>query len=251
MFRIFGFALFLIFLSCSSTRNINLDHIQDQKAKGVIEQAMAAAGGLVNWQKKDRLKFRKWTRLYFEDGSIESDKTQTHVYMSEDILISWHDDDGQHVIKADNEDKNYEKYVNGVKIKPQSGTPLKSGLIAGSFVINIPFNLRDPGAKISYEGQTTLRDGNMVHVIRAEYNGQEHNNHTTNDIWWHYFDTESFISQGYKVKHLDHISLIENESLLTENGFTFAKERKSYRVNDKGEVMYLRAEYLYDNFEVK
>lgn len=251
MFRILVFISILAFTSCSTTKNINLEHIQDQKAKQVIEQAMAATGGLVNWEKKDRLKFRKWTRLYFEDGTIESDNTQTHVYMPEDILISWQDDDGKHVIKADNKDKNYEKYVNGVKIKPQSGTPLKNGLIAGAFVINIPFNLKDPGAQISYEGETTLRNGNRVHVVRAEYNGQQYKNHTTNDIWWHFFDVNSFISRGYKVKHLDHISLIENESYQTENGFTFAKQRKSYRVDDLGEVMYLRAEYLYDNFEVR
>jgi len=251
MLRITIFTFILFLISCSTTKNVDLNHIQDQKAKEVIEKAMVAAGGLKNWLNKDKLKFRKWTKLYFEDGNVESDNTKIHVYTPKEILINWDEEDAKHILKADIQDKNYIKYENGVKVKPKSGMPLKNGLIAGEFVINIPFNLKDPGAKISYEGETTLRNGNRVHVVRAEYNGEQYENHTTSDIWWHFFDVKSFISRGYKVKHLDHISLIENESYQTENGFTFPKERKSYRANDQGEVLYLRAEYLYDHFEVK
>jgi hypothetical protein len=48
----------------------------------------------------------------------------------------------------------------------------------------------------------------------------------------------------------DHKSLIENVSYDESTGLIFERERKSYRIDESGKKVFLRAEYLYSDFEV-
>jgi len=115
--------------------------------------------------------------------------------------------------------------------------------------MNFPYNLLDKGSVISYDGQSEFM-GKPVHVIRAEYFPATQRHHTTKDIWWHYIDQETNLGIGYKVQHLDHVSLVKNTSFHTVNGFTLPWKRESVRVDENGDELYLRAEYEYSGYSV-
>jgi hypothetical protein len=54
-----------------------------------------------------------------------------------------------------------------------------------------------------------------------------------------------------KVILKDHTSLVENITFDTSTDFIFNQSRKSYRLNDTGDKIYLRATYFYDNFKTE
>jgi len=239
-------ATFLI-TSCASVKD-PLISVSDEKARKIITKAMEAHGGLDRWQKIDYLAFNKWYALYGASGNEEVNVYQHHHYTPEKIYMSWNEDEDK--IEQSGVGLIYRKYKNGHPYPNASQSSIKNSILASTFVVNLPFNLMDQGARISYEGETTF-NGKAVYVIQAAYFPETEQHHTTKDVWWHYFDQESYISQGYKVQHLDHISLVENHSFVAVQGFMLPAKRSSYRVNEASEKLYLRAAYEYSNYKIK
>ena len=237
-------ALLLGLLSCATNKNSYLD-IQDQKAREIIEKSIEAYGGLDNWNNKNQLSFKKWFILYDAEGKEEINVHQKHSYSTEKIYMSWMD--GNDKIEQTKVGKKYQKSRNGKLDESATQTSIQNSVLAATFVMNFPYNLLDKGSSISYDGHTTF-EGKEVDIIRVEYFPETQKHHTTKDIWWHYIDKKTYIGLGYKVKHKDHISLVKNTSFHTFNGFTLPWKRASYRVDEDGNELFLRATYEYTDY---
>ena len=52
------------------------------------------------------------------------------------------------------------------------------------------------------------------------------------------------------MQHTDHFSYVKNLTFQEVNGFVLPQLRKSYRADSSRNILYLRAEYEYDHFEL-
>ncbi len=226
-------------------------HISDTTARSVLEKAMAAMGGLERWQSKKEIRFRKTYALLLENGEVESQASQQHLYSYDpktDIQISWIKDGQSHLLQAS--DGKVTKSIEG-KVDT-SANPLSLGntILSATFVANLPYNLLDTGAEISYAGLDTLETGQLVHAVRIAYNPETHVNHSTADIWWVYFDQQGYELVAYMVQHADHYSYVRNVSDTLVSGIRLVKDRKSWRVDSLRNPLYLRAQYAYRDYEL-
>lgn len=242
---VFSFFIFLL-CSCASLNN-PYSKIKDDKAKQIIEKSIQAYGGLDNWKDISYLSFDKWYALYDENGGEEVNVNQEHHYTPQKIYITW--TSGGDKVEQSKVGEDYFKLIGGKADPTAKLQSVKNSILASTFVMNFPYNLLEKGSRISYDGQTTFMD-KPVHVIKAEYFPETQQHHTTKDIWWHYIDQDSHLSLGYMVQHLDHVSLVKNTSFHTVKGFTLPWKRESFRVDNNGEELYLRAEYEYSGYSI-
>lgn len=120
-----------------------------------------------------------------------------------------------------------------------------------TYVVSMPFKLLDPGAVIRYLGEDKLADGRPVDVIEVAYNTDQHENHSTSDVWRYYFDRPDRKIVANWVDAGDHYSLVENLTYERVGGILFNKKRQSFRVDSLGNKLYLRADYAYGNYQVE
>lgn len=217
----------------------------EKEAKAFLEKSIAAHGGLEAWNRISSLKFRKWTRLLNEDGSIESELDQWHEFRFQPYFegkITWTKDSIKHVSSWDGSKMSYFMGDNEIKNESFLATK-KKDFDAAFFAVAQPWKLLDEGTKLFYEGQKILEKGNQVEVVRVEYGPEA-------DIWWYYFDPVTFEMIGNEVQLKDHRSLVNNLSFEAVEGFILHGKRESWRVNDKGKKLFLRAEYRYSDYEI-
>ncbi|WP_373397599.1 hypothetical protein V8V91_24095 [Algoriphagus halophilus] len=88
-----------------------------------------------------------------------------------------------------------------------------------------------------------MASGQLAEVVRVDYGPEE-------DVWWYYFDPVSYQMLGNEVQLKDHRSLVENDTMEQAGPFLLYGKRTSYRINEKGEKLYVRAEYQYSDFEI-
>jgi hypothetical protein len=112
-------------------------------------------------------------------------------------------------------------------------------------VLTKPFDLLGQGKNLEYQGITKLADGREVETVRV-IDGDP--NDPSVDIWWYFFDRESFRIIGYRVKTSDHFSMVYNQEWDNSTGILFPKKRESYRVDSLGNHLYLRAKYDFRNY---
>lgn len=256
------FLILPVFFACQSTPADNqrfvptvdpnpMVHIQDANIRNILAKSFQRMGGLERWQNKTGLHFKKYFALYDATGKTEKEANQDHDYLyapQASIQITWMENGKKHQIRNTNEATT--KTVDGAIDKTAKASSLTNTVASSTFVMDIPFKLLDQGVVMQYEGVDTLDDQQVVEVIRASYDPEQFEHHTTPDIWWYYFDQKDFRLCGYKVKHLDHYSYVRNESYEEVDGFLFTKTRKSYRVDSSGKRLYLRADYAYSDFVV-
>ncbi len=251
---IYVLAFFLLISSCATTikERDPLSTIKDAKLKEVLNKSLDAMGGYENWNNLKTLQFHKKTALYESSGDIEKATDQIHRYTFQPqnkVSINWQEADIVHEMVLENEDA--KKLKNGVVDLTAKSSSLKNSIYASTFVIGIPFKLLDEGAQLSYEGTKVIPNGKEVHVVKAVYNPTVYNAHTKADIWWHYFDVQNYQQVGYAVQLHDHTSYVENLSFDRVDGFLFTTSRKSWRMDDNGNKLYLRAAYEYSKYELK
>ena len=199
----------------------------------------------------DYFNFEKDFSLYKADGSVEYQRIQLHEYFPSESTyhVRWNQENKSY--KNSQKANQFSQEINGEKNTSIDASKIKTSIFASVFTIFLPWKILDAGANISYAGTLTLADGNEVYVVKSIYNPAEHKHHTKADIWWHYFDKETYQHVGYKVTLIDHTSLISNLDFQTIDGFIFPKMRKSWRVNQSNEKEYLRAEYDYKIIKIK
>ena len=249
---IYVFAVILLISSCTTTKQAGLmSSIQDAQLKEVLTKALDAMGGYENWNNIKSLQFQKKITLYDASGTIEKTTDQKHVYTFQPenkVNITWTEEGVVNEMIMENGE--VRKLKNGQIDTEASLTSLKNSIYASTFVIGVPFKLLDEGAQLSYEGTKMLASGKKVHVIKAVYNPAAYKKHTKADVWWHYFDEQSYQQLGYTVQLHDHSSYIENLSFDRVDGFLFTATRNSWLVDANGNNLYVKAGYEYGKYEV-
>jgi hypothetical protein len=229
----------LAILSCSQS--------PEQRAEEILEKAIEAHGGQEAWDQLETLKFRKWTKLLREDGSVENETDQLIEFRLKPYFegtISWTSDSVEHISIFDGSKMKYTMGGNSVQ-NPDFLNSKKKDFDAAFYVIAQPWKLlEDEGSSLYYEGQKTLATDKLAEVVRVNYGPED-------DVWWYYFDPISFEMLGNEVQLKDHRSLVENDSMEKTGPFLLYGKRTSYRVGEDGEKLYVRAQYLYSDFEIK
>jgi hypothetical protein len=224
----------------------------EPKVMHILSEAIEVAGGIEPYQNLAKLKFLKTTSLFDSTGTLASLSEEQHRYhfKPEKVLeMIWQDEKGQHqlVLAGDK----ITKYRNGKSDADFDPEQSKQNLLAAEYVVTLPFRLLDQNMHLQYEGIVSLNDQSEVHVIRAQYQSVDQSDLSMHDVWWHYFNTESFIYEGYKVKHTDHYSLVINVKFQQIDEFLLPVERTSYRVDASGKQLFVRADYKYQDYHLR
>jgi len=225
-------------------------HIDDLEARRILAGACQFAGGLDQWKNRKAISFAKQTVLYDSTEQVESTLSQRIKLQNKPqtkVDIKWNANGISHQISY--EGAKATKIENGQNQTPSDPTGLNNAILSARYVMSIPFELLKTGYKLSYLGLDTLSGGQIVHVLKARYETTENDGET--DTWWHYYHQTTFQQLGYKVQHADHFSLVENLAFVKNGGFMWPVRRKSYRVNERGEKLFLRADYTYGAYEVE
>ena len=238
LLRSLAFLALVLHFSCSPS--------PEEQAQALLKKSMEAHGSTYKLSEISSLKFRKWTRLLNEDGSVESELDQWHEFRFKPFFegkITWTKDSISHVSTWDGTQMRYLMGENEVKNEGFLASK-KKDFDAALYTVSQPWKLLDEGAKLLYEGQKTLENGKLVEVIRVDYGPDS-------DAWWYYFDPETSEMVGNEIQLKDHRSLVYNLSFEEVGGLKLHGKRESYRVNEQGEKLFLRAEYLYSEYKIE
>ena len=236
----------LHFIACDQTSS----EASAESLDDVLARAYHSAGGLDQYYALKQVSYTKRSVLYLQIGSVESDVEQRHHYSLQPSLsgdIQWTADSSTHLIRyADGE---ADKLVNDNVLTAEAGSA-KNAFLSAYYVLFIPFKLADPGVILTLEGVDTLESGLVVDVVKAAYEPAEHENHSTSDTWWYYFDHKSGRNVGAMVHHPPTYALIENIEMTDDHGLRFNTYRRSYRCDASRNKEFLRAEFWYSDYEV-
>lgn len=235
-----GLVLAIIILSFSCVPK------EKSEAKLFLSDSIEAHGGQDNWDNLEQVSFRKWTKLLLEDGGVEKETDQQIVFRFNPSLsgsISWTQDSVVHILSMKDDQISYS--IGGNEISNRDFLESKrSDFEAAFYAFAQPWNLmNEEGSEWSSEGIRETPLG-QAKTLRVNYGPD-------GDIWWYYLDIETNLILGTEIQLKDHRSLVENIGFNEVGPFRFYKIRKSYRVDSSGKKLYLRADYLYDNFEIK
>ena len=246
---VLSIASFSFLVACNQPQNDSfVSHISDKNVRSILKNAIETAGGWESYNAIDSIVYVKRSVLYEEDGTVESDVTQTHRYqLSPNIIgeITWEDSLGAHLIHYDGS-QSY-KSIDGRNV-PNSTEQAQSSFMSAYYVLFIPFKLLDDGVQLSYLGQENLESGELCDVIKATYSPSEHENHSTADEWYYYFEKDTGRYMASMVYHAPTYAYITNDSTTQESNFVFNTYRKSYRVDQDRNIQFLRGEFWYSDY---
>ena len=235
-------------MSCKSQEQSLSTKTNDPQAIQIVNRAIEKSGGWENWKNIESISYKKRSILYHEDGSKESDITQFHEYkMDQDLSgnIFWKDEKGSHSIVY--QEGAALEYLNGSMIDGSRESATKT-FNSAIYVLFIPFKLMDPGVELRYMGQENIAEGQVADVIKASYDTQTHVNHSTDDIWYFYFDVETGEYLAYLVHHEPTYAYVINTKNDSSQAITTPIYRESYRSDADRNKQYLRGEFFYSDY---
>jgi len=249
------FLLLILLAGCTANsgnknQEIPFAHISDDNVVRILNSAFKAAGGLEDYRNMKSISYEKRSVLFLADGGIESDVTQQHKYTLQPHLtgeITWQSDGKSNRIYYS--PQAIYKEENGVRI-PNSEESAQKSFFSATYVLFIPFKLLDPGAQLTYQGRDTLDSGKIADVIHAEYDAAKHDNHSTSEIWWYYFDATDGSHLSSLVYHPPTYAYIENDVITDEHEIRFNVYRKTFRTDAYRNKEYLRGEFYYSNYVI-
>lgn len=236
----FSFVIVLLLFSCSK---------QDRKAVAIIEKSIEYHGGKKNWEDIQSIAMVRDIWMFDENGNAESYVRQENEFRLKpyfEAKMSWERDSIQHRVVFDGLKTQY--WMGDNEIQNEGFLHAKKREIDAAFyVLTKPFDLLDKEKYLSYEGKAELSGGIVVEVIQV-IDGDPSNSST--DIWWYYFDPNTFEVVAYKVKTADHYSMVYNMGWDKSSGVFLPARRESYRVDSLGNHLYKRASYGYGLYKV-
>jgi hypothetical protein len=222
-------------LSCSQ--------ITSESGVEIVNKSIEAHGGHELFRELEFIAFTKTTRLYKEDGTLESEAFQTQSFkLIPDyfLTIDWMEQQDKHQISYDR--STTIKRINNSNVEDLDAIEnAKKLTLSAEYVFFQPFKLIDNKGQLSFEGMQMIRDTIKTSVVRVKYEDDS----PSSDSWRYFFD-EQYRLVAVSVKHNNRISLIENLDFQTYKGILFNKIRKSYFVDSLLQKKQLRAEYHYD-----
>ena len=148
---------------------------------------------------------------------------------------------------SDSIDMDHKKLENG-QLMDQDPT---ESVMSAIYVLGMPFKLLDAGATLEFTQTVTLESGKQADEIKATYNPEAHQNHSTTDVWYYYFDHQDGTFYGAMVHHPPTYAYIQNLDFHEHAGLKFHAHRKSYRSDSLRNIKYLRAEFWYSDYQVE
>ena len=227
---------------------LSLFSCKDEKlsADTIIKNTVEAYGGEERWELIKQLSFDKKVTLFLEDGTVERETNQFQLFQFNDAFgkIEWEENAVEHQILFEKNKIN--KIENDSALISQSDlNRAERAFFASEYVIKQPFDLLRDDVILTRETDTLIND-KVCYVVSIAYKNEA----PDADRWYYIIDQSSFVILANKVVLKDHTSWVENLTFDTETDFRFNAHRKSYRLNEKGEKTYLRAEYFYSNYSV-
>ncbi len=234
------FGLFLFLLLCCSGKTEN-------EAKELVEKSIKAHGGQKTYENLKAISFLKTSRLFLEDGSLESEVVQNQSFQLKPdyrVQIEWVRNGNNHVIFYDG--KKAIKTIDGQVLKDSlEVVKAENAAKAAAYVFFQPFELLNENTVLTMEANTELNDSTLAQTVSVKYQGDDNKS----DKWRYYFNDDDLLIAN-SVVLADHKSLIENLEFQKITGLIFNKYRKSYRVDNSLNKKYLRAEYFYDDISI-
>lgn len=240
MIRISFLAYVFCFFSCSEGSS--------ESGLEIVNNSIQKHGGHQAFQELESVSFNKTTRLFKEDGSLESETIQKQSFQLQPdyfLRIKWELDSVNYEIAHNR--KTTLKKVNDSVVKDsiEIQKALKMALSA-EYVFFQPFKLLEKDAQLNYKGNQMIRDSIETRVVSVGYKSDT----MVSDSWKYYFDSEYCLIAA-SVAHNKRTSLIENLEFQRYKGILFNKHRQSYFVDSLLQKKYLRAEYFYDIIETR
>lgn len=238
----------IIFIGCNSSDYDTISVDIDNPSQKLLKKVFEYHGALDLWKTVQSLSFDKETILYHADSSVEMQTNQSHAYQyfpHSNFMIQWQDSSGRHMVHQ-SRDSIYQMTNGAAKYTDKRS--LTNMIAAGEYAGTLPYKIMSAGNQIRYEGDVGI-DGESLACIRVQFLPAEVEKQSE-DIWWHYFDVDTGRHWGYRVKHADHFSLVKNFSFVQTFGIKLPTVRQSYRITEDGQVLYLRADYKYDNYQL-
>lgn len=233
----------------SSQREVDpYAHITDNEIKTILKRAIDKAGGYDAWQAVKTIRYTKHNMLFLEDSTVEVDNVQRHEYVMQpefSARISWNKEGIDHLIVYGPEGA--ERYKNDSLIDQDPTETVMSAI----YVLGMPFKLLDAGTNLEYRGQVTLEGERKADEIVATYSPADHENHSTQDVWYYYFDPQDGSFYGAMVYHAPTYAYIQNLEFDRTTPIQFHKHRKSYRSDSARNIKFLRAEFWYSDYSVE
>jgi len=211
----------------------------------LINHSLEAHGGKDAWDSVEEISYSKRTILYDSLGTIESDQTKIHAYSYRPTFtatMTW-DQDSVHYQVNYSEEKTTlflnDSLAQDAAIKQKFEKEVRGAY----YVYWMPYKLLDANAENTYEGLKFHPELGDVHVLKVRYPDSE-------NVWWYYFDSQTFKLRGNTVHHRPTYSFIENTKIETETGLSLNTERSSYRVDSIGTIQFKRAVYYYNILDI-
>ncbi|PQB03588.1 hypothetical protein [Aureitalea marina] len=220
---------------------------QSDKAKGedLVQMSVEVHGGIDAYRNLDSLSWDKTTRLFGQDGGLESEKLQRQTYLggtTPTVVLQWIQDGTFYQIESQEAITRY--HMGDVVLSTGDEVEqAKKQAESAAYVFFQPFKLLDPGTELIHEGKRELGDTLEVDVVRVRYEYDDE----ASDVWRYYFDKDHQLVAN-SVLHQGRISLIVNLEYQKDprSGLLFNKRRRSYFVDSTLQIKYLRADYLYE-----
>ena len=215
------------------------------EALDIVHRSINYHGGIEAYHNLDSLSWNKTTRLFTEDGSLESSQVQRQSYFGGDdprTILQWSQDSSSHRIIVG---RDATQYILGDMVFHQGEMADRARQMARSanYVFFQPFKLLDQGTLLHYAGRLSIGDTLEVDVVKVSYADDT----ADADIWHYYFSDEGrFVANS--VRHRGRISLILNtaQRFHKPTGLLLHHKRKSFFVDSLLNIKYLRADYLYE-----
>jgi hypothetical protein len=222
---------------------LSCERSSEEKASAILNKSIEAHGGLEAFQQLHFIAFNKTTRLFSEDGLLESEKFQKQSFQlhpNYEFQMEWFEKGEKHQLLYDR--VQIRKFVNDSLIiaKEEIDNALQLAL-AADYVFFQPFKLADPNAILNFKGHLKLSDSLEVSSVQIKYETDT----SQSDVWEYFFNKKNLLVANL-VKHKNKYSLIENLEFQTYKDVLFNKHRKSYFVDSLLQKKQLRAEYFYE-----
>ena len=225
----------IIFLFCFCKKN-------PLTAESLIDKSIQAHGGLNLVKQFKSIQYNKSTKLYSKNGELENHLIQKINHQWDPFLtsIEWKNSEGY--LNAKKKDGKVSLKLNNIFVKDSLKIiRAESNMDAAFYVFWQPFQLLEPAANKVLLGSQKIMDSIDVIEMQVSYSDE-----IGADQWHYFFDPKNFKIRGVKVKHKGRISLIINEVYETKTGLSLNKSRKSYFLDSRGKVKYLKAAYEYE-----